>query len=236
METRTQLIQRNRSYARRAWGHIPGPSLHALEELTRKYRLSVALGDIQYIEQRWYVTHAGLLRLAERTHCSGIHVRPVREFCNPSAGRWVYKATVYKSSRSRGFVGYGDADPSNVSPLVRGAEMRIAETRALNRALRKAYGIGLCETGWLLLAGWRHLNPAMLAVGPSSPSPIGLGLPCGRSQPAPGASASVSVPFHPFARGGRRAGLSFSPSPSTRPNLIPSPRTNARKHLTLLSA
>jgi hypothetical protein len=60
-------------------------------------------------------------------------------------GRWVFKATVYKSPRSRGFVGYGDADPSNVSPLVRGAEMRVAETRAVNRALRKAYGIGLCS-------------------------------------------------------------------------------------------
>jgi hypothetical protein len=44
-----------------------------------------------------------------------------------------------------GFVGYGDADPSNTSPLVRGAEMRVAETRAVNRALRKAYGIGLCS-------------------------------------------------------------------------------------------
>ncbi|MGH9543757.1 MAG: hypothetical protein ACRD23_00930 [Terriglobales bacterium] len=41
--------------------------------------------------------------------------------------------------------GYGDADPSNVSPLVRGAEMRVAETRAVNRALRKAYGIGICS-------------------------------------------------------------------------------------------
>jgi len=50
-----------------------------------------------------------------------------------------------KSRRSRGFVGFGDADPSNVSPLVRGAEMRVAETRAVNRALRKAYGIGLCS-------------------------------------------------------------------------------------------
>jgi hypothetical protein len=52
---------------------------------------------------------------------------------------------VYKSPRSRGFVGYGDADPSNVSSLVHGAEMRVAETRAVNRALRKAYGIGLCS-------------------------------------------------------------------------------------------
>ena len=46
---------------------------------------------------------------------------------------------------SGGFVGYGDADPSNTSSLVRGAEMRVAETRAVNRALRKAYGIGLCS-------------------------------------------------------------------------------------------
>jgi len=42
-------------------------------------------------------------------------------------------------------VGYGDADPSNVSSLVHGAEMRVAETRAVNRALRKAYGIGICS-------------------------------------------------------------------------------------------
>jgi hypothetical protein len=29
--------------------------------------------------------------------------------------------------------------------MVRGAEMRVAETRAVNRALRKAYGIGICS-------------------------------------------------------------------------------------------
>ncbi len=69
----------------------------------------------------------------------------MREFCDASTSRWVFKATVYKSPKSKGFVGYGDADPSNVSALVRGAEMRMAETRAVNRALRKAYGIGLCS-------------------------------------------------------------------------------------------
>ncbi len=45
----------------------------------------------------------------------------------------------------RGFVGYGDADPSDVSFLVHGAEMRVTETRAVNRPLRKAYGIGICS-------------------------------------------------------------------------------------------
>jgi hypothetical protein len=74
-----------------------------------------------------------------------VHVEPVREFCEPTAQRWAFKATVFKSHRCKGFEGYGDADPSNVSPLVRGAEMRVAETRAVNRALRKAYGIGICS-------------------------------------------------------------------------------------------
>jgi hypothetical protein len=74
-----------------------------------------------------------------------------KQYSDPSASRWVFKAIVYNSTFSKGFVGYGDADPSNVSSLVHGAEMRVAETRAVNRALRKAYGIGLCsveELGW----------------------------------------------------------------------------------------
>jgi len=77
----------------------------------------------------------------------------VPESRDQSTGRWVFKATVYKSSGTRGFVGYGDADLSNVSTLVHGAEMRIAETRAVNHALRKAYGIGLCSVG-----GWASEN------------------------------------------------------------------------------
>ena len=64
---------------------------------------------------------------------------------DPIGNRWVFNAIVYTAPASRGFIGYGDADPTNVSPLVRGAEMRVAETRAVNRALRKAYGIGLCS-------------------------------------------------------------------------------------------
>ena len=62
-----------------------------------------------------------------------------------SAGRWVFQSHGLQIRICRGFVGYGDADPSNVSPLVHGAEMRVAETRAVNRALRKAYGIGICS-------------------------------------------------------------------------------------------
>jgi hypothetical protein len=107
--------------------------------------MSVAAGDLQLLDGRWYVTHAGLLRLACRKKCSGIKTAIQKALSDPIGNRWVFKAIVYTTSGSKGFVGYGDADPSNVSPLVRGAEMRVAETRAVNRALRKAYGIGLCS-------------------------------------------------------------------------------------------
>ncbi len=138
-------ISREVHLARSLWGPISRPALIRLKELIKRYGLSVAGGELQYLYEGWYVTHAGLLGLAQRRRCAGIRVQQVREFCEPTVGRWVFKATVYLRHSSKGFVGYGDADPSNVSSLVRGAELRVAETRAVNRALRKAYGIGLCS-------------------------------------------------------------------------------------------
>src|SRR5690349_20199664 len=130
----------------------PESSLAQLAELTARYGLSVASGDLLCLNSSWYVTHAGLLRIARRERCSGIHVALIPKICDPPASRWAFKATVYKSRTCKGFSGHGDADPSNVSPIVHGAELRVAETRAVNRALRKAYGIGICsveETGLL---------------------------------------------------------------------------------------
>jgi hypothetical protein len=124
------------------------PSNHAKTgpaQLAKRYRFSVESGDLLWLDDHWYVTHSGLIRHARRSHCAGIHVEPVSEFSDPSTSRWAFKATVFRSQTCKGYVGYGDADPSNVSPLVRGAEMRVAETRAVNRALRKAYGIGICS-------------------------------------------------------------------------------------------
>src|ERR1700739_406317 len=141
----------NRGLAQSMWGKLSSRALRSLKDLTDTHRLSVAGGDLQFLEGRWYVTHGGLLRVAQRNRCSGMRTAVDKGLSDPAPNRWVFRAPVYKSPRSRGFVGYGDADPSNVSSLVHGAEMRVAETRAVNRALRKAYGIGLCsveELGW----------------------------------------------------------------------------------------
>jgi hypothetical protein len=151
MKASDKSVRMNMHFATAVWGRLPIIARHGLNELTFRYDLSVVLGDVQYIDGHWYITHAGLLRLASSNRCAGIRVAPVRQWCDSASNRWVFKATVYKTADSRGFVGYGDADPSNVSSLVHGAEMRVAETRAVNRALRKAYGIGLCsveELGW----------------------------------------------------------------------------------------
>jgi hypothetical protein len=162
------LVRQNIRLARRLEaGQLGAVAIDRLRDLTKIFEFSLSLGDFKYLDGGWYVTHAGLLRLAQRRRCTGIRVQQVRHFCDPVAGRWVFKATVYKTPDSRGFAGYGDADPSNVSPLVRGAEMRVAETRAVNRALRKAYGIGLCsveELGWEpKTAGPGRLDPHRFA-------------------------------------------------------------------------
>src|SRR3989441_4175053 len=145
MPRKSKVVGLSIRLAKTLWGEITHISLRSLEELIEAHGLSVTSGDLLYLHGGWYVTHVGLLRLARRSRCCGIRVHPVRQFCDPTAGRWVFRATVYRSRRCKGFVGFGDADPSNVSSLVRGAEMRVAETRAVNRALRKAYGIGICS-------------------------------------------------------------------------------------------
>jgi hypothetical protein len=143
-EHKPQLRKQIRT-AQKLWGHLSNFALQRLRDLILQYQFSVSFGDLIYLKTGWYVTHAGLLRLAQRKRCFGIEVLPVTEFSNSSECRWAFRATVYKSRSCRGFTGYGDADPSNVSPLVHGAEMRVAETRAVNRALRKAFGIGICS-------------------------------------------------------------------------------------------
>jgi hypothetical protein len=144
-------FRENVRHARSTWGVQSKKAIQQLRHITERYALSVLAGDLQIIQGRWYVTHSGLLRISQRARCAGIKTHLQRSVSEPALRRWIFKAVVYKSRSSPGFVGYGDADPSNISPLIRGAEMRVAETRAVNRALRKAYGIGLCsveELGW----------------------------------------------------------------------------------------
>jgi hypothetical protein len=176
----TKQFSNNLRLARRLWpNQIHATESRGLEALSRGYLLSVGAGELLFLNGRWYVTHAGLLRVALRRRCRGIRTVLQERQCDPLASRWVFRATVYKAADSKGFVGYGDADPSNVSSLIRGAEMRVAETRAVNRALRKAYGIGLCSVEEL-----GSFSPPMPASHPKQAAPVsGNGNSCNHGQP-----------------------------------------------------
>jgi hypothetical protein len=139
------IIRSNKQLAKRMWNVTSSEALRRLKDLTIAHSLSIASGHLLFVGNSWYVTHAGLLYIAAQRRCYGIHVSPEVAFSNPTNSQWAFKATVYRTAKCRGFVGYGDAEPSNVSTVVHGAEMRVAETRAVNRALRKAYAIGICS-------------------------------------------------------------------------------------------
>jgi hypothetical protein len=148
---------------------VTGLQLAALREISRRTRLSIAGGELMLIDGRWYITHSGLLGIAARRRCKGIKTELAESVSDPKRGLWVFKASVRKSV-TQTFVGYGDADPSNVSPLVHGAEMRVAETRAVNRALRKAYGIGICSVEEIGSSSSAFQNPVGSGKIPPQPA------------------------------------------------------------------
>ena len=115
MKRKVVSFRSNAKLARQLWGAPSRIALRSLRELTARYSLSVAAGDLQLLDGRWYVTHSGLLQLASRRGCTGINTMLQDKLSDLGASRWVFKAIVYKSRLSKGFVGYGDADPSNVS-------------------------------------------------------------------------------------------------------------------------
>jgi hypothetical protein len=141
---KSKLIRQNVRLVKKLYPVVTSLQLAVLCEISRDLHLSLTNGDLTMLQGKWYVTHSGLLRVAKRRRCLGITTELELSVSDPVQGRWIFRATVLKSG-SESFVGYGDANPSNVSDLVRGAEMRVAETRAVNRALRKAYGIGICS-------------------------------------------------------------------------------------------
>ena len=98
------------------------------------------------LETKDFVSHGNLLRIARRNRRVGIHSEPIPSLARLEKNFWVFKATVYKSAKCRGFVGQGDAHPGNVSPLIfNHSGMRVAETRAVNRAHVTVYGVALCS-------------------------------------------------------------------------------------------
>jgi hypothetical protein len=62
--------QKNTVIAKTIWGDLSQIALDALDDLTKRYSLFIASGDLLYLDGKWYVTHAGLLGIARRKRCS----------------------------------------------------------------------------------------------------------------------------------------------------------------------
>src|SRR5438477_12335301 len=105
------LYQQNLKYAQNRWGTaVSRVSAASLKTYSEEFQFCVAAGDLILLDGNWYATHKGLLGLARRSRCAGIHVEALQHFCDPSAQRWAFRAVVYKSRTCRGFIAYGDAD------------------------------------------------------------------------------------------------------------------------------
>src|SRR6266566_1636663 len=57
-------------FAKSLCGNLPKASIRVLKELLRRSTLSVMKGDVIYLDGGWYVTHSGLVRLANRRRCN----------------------------------------------------------------------------------------------------------------------------------------------------------------------
>jgi hypothetical protein len=67
------------SHAKRKWEGVCTERLAELRRLISRFHLSVFLGDVTYIGSSWYVTQAGLLRIAERRRCREIRTAVERQ-------------------------------------------------------------------------------------------------------------------------------------------------------------
>lgn len=91
MRNSVVAVESNVLEAEDIWGPLPHSALIRLRELVKRYDLSVAGGDLQRLDNGWYVTHSGLLGLAY-SRCWGPASHAVtawRCFCwlNPQVGQ-----------------------------------------------------------------------------------------------------------------------------------------------------
>jgi hypothetical protein len=91
------------------------------------------------LQGKEYVTHQGLLYLAHGAGLRSVLTDLVSH--DPDEGRYIVRA-VAEGDRGQ-YSGYGDASPANVSRNIATACLRMAETRAVNRALRLYTGLGM---------------------------------------------------------------------------------------------
>ena len=103
----------------------------------RKEKLIVRL------QGKEFILYAGLLALSHKHGLQSIETEMISTEKERDAGLFIFRATV-SGERGR-FTGYGDASKSNVGKMIVPHILRMAETRAVARALRSYTAVGMCS-------------------------------------------------------------------------------------------
>lgn len=119
---------------------VSGLRLHTDgENMANRTPIKLGREDTVTLQRKEYVLYRGLLRLAHEngleSTCTKLHTY------DPANNRAIVTATVTGTRGS--YTGIGDADTGNVKRGMDGAVIRMAETRAICRALRVYLGIGM---------------------------------------------------------------------------------------------
>jgi len=125
--------------------------------------LNPILGHLTIINDRLYITNAGLLHIAHNSgKLEGIKTRPATEeerkayfIGNNPKDIHLWRAEVYLKGQKEPYVGWGKASTNEKSWAVKTNPQEMAETRAVNRALRKAFNI----TGYTSVEELEDENP-----------------------------------------------------------------------------
>lgn len=102
------------------------------------------------LQGKQFITHEGLLDEFHKKGGKEIST----ELISSDGGTYIFKATVKildnkdpkKAPMEKIFTGHGDANKDNVNSNIAKHLIRMAETRAINRAMRFATNIGMCST------------------------------------------------------------------------------------------
>ena len=76
MKRKSSVSESEIETARKLWGNLPQVGIDSLIGLVKRFGISVSRGDVEYIDGRWYITHSGLLQIAQRRRCSGLRNAP----------------------------------------------------------------------------------------------------------------------------------------------------------------
>lgn len=130
---------------------ITDENFNAVKQETQQQKMSFMaelslIGGITMLHKREYINAEGLQYLAKKQGVKAQRVEVLEFASDPASKSWAVKATVIDKDGNI-FSDIGDAAPNNVGPAIKNATLRMACTRATNRALRKVLvGPGVAMT------------------------------------------------------------------------------------------